>query len=134
MSAATPRTLSPMLLAVLANRFDGVVREMSNTLLRAARSAVINSARDFSCGITTAGNEMFATAAHALAHEVSEKDLAQGRVYPALSKVRDVSAIIATAVARLAYDRGLARLPQPDDLVADVRARMFDPKYADYVE
>lgn len=62
MSAATPRTLSPMLLAVLANRFDGVVREMSNTLLRAARSAVINSARDFSCGITTAGNEMFATA------------------------------------------------------------------------
>ncbi|NNL85675.1 MAG: hydantoinase B/oxoprolinase family protein [Myxococcales bacterium] len=51
-----------MLLAVLANRFDGVVREMSNTLLRAARSAVINSARDFSCGITTAGNEMFATA------------------------------------------------------------------------
>jgi len=69
MSAADPqaaatakRTLSPMLLAVLANRVDGVVREMSNTLLRAARSAVINSARDFSCGITTAENEMFATA------------------------------------------------------------------------
>ena len=54
--------LSPMLLAVLANRFDGVVREMSNTLLRTARSAVINSARDFSCGITTADNQMFAAA------------------------------------------------------------------------
>lgn len=51
-----------MLLAVLANRFDGVVREMSNTLLRTARSAVINSARDFSCGITTGNNEMFAAA------------------------------------------------------------------------
>lgn len=54
--------LSPMLLAVLANRFDGVVREMANTMLRTGRSAVINSARDFSCGITTADNELFATA------------------------------------------------------------------------
>jgi N-methylhydantoinase B len=54
--------LSPLQLAVLSNRFDGVVREMSNTLLRAARSAVINMARDFSCGITTAGNEMFTSA------------------------------------------------------------------------
>ena len=33
-----------MLLAVLANRFDGVVREMTNTMLRTGRSAVINSA------------------------------------------------------------------------------------------
>lgn len=54
--------LSPMLLAVLANRFDGVVREMTNTLLKTGRSAVINSARDFSCGITTGDNQLFATA------------------------------------------------------------------------
>jgi N-methylhydantoinase B len=64
MTASTKETgsLSPLLLSVLANRFDAVVREMSNTLLRAARSAVINSARDFSCGITTAANEMFSSA------------------------------------------------------------------------
>ncbi len=61
-AAQSQQTLSPMLLAVLANRFDGVVREMTNTMLRTGRSAVINSARDFSCGITTAGNELFATA------------------------------------------------------------------------
>jgi len=65
---ATPRTLSPMLLAVLANRFDGVVREMTNTMLRTGRSAVINSARDFSCGITTADNQLFATAEGLPAH------------------------------------------------------------------
>lgn len=59
---SSQNSISPMLLAVLANRFDGVVREMSNTLLRTARSAVINSARDFSCGITTADNQMFASA------------------------------------------------------------------------
>ena len=61
-------SLSPMLLAVLANRFDGVVREMTNTMLRTGRSAVINSARDFSCGITTAENELFATAEGLPAH------------------------------------------------------------------
>lgn len=62
------QTLSPMLLAVLANRFDGVVREMTNTMLRTGRSALINSARDFSCGITTADNELFATAEGLPAH------------------------------------------------------------------
>jgi malate dehydrogenase (oxaloacetate-decarboxylating)(NADP+) len=79
-------------------------------------------------------DEMFAAAADALAHEVTEKDLALGRVYPSLEKVRDVSAVIATAVARLAYDRQLATEPQPDDPVAHIRGRMFDPEYVDYVE
>ncbi|MGR8949203.1 MAG: hydantoinase B/oxoprolinase family protein [Gammaproteobacteria bacterium] len=62
------KSLSPMLLAVLANRFDGVVREMTNTMLKTGRSAVINSARDFSCGITTGDNELFATAEGLPAH------------------------------------------------------------------
>ena len=43
-------------MTVIANRLDGVVREMTNTLLRAARSAVISSARDFSCCILTGDN------------------------------------------------------------------------------
>ena len=33
---ATPKT-DPILTAVLANRIDGIVREMTNTLLRTAR-------------------------------------------------------------------------------------------------
>jgi len=67
-AGAAAQELSPMLLAVLANRFDGVVREMTNTMLRTGRSAVINSARDFSCGITTGDNELFATAEGLPAH------------------------------------------------------------------
>jgi len=51
-----------VLTAVLANRLDSVVREMTNTLLRSARSAVINSARDFSCAIISADNELLACA------------------------------------------------------------------------
>lgn len=55
-------SLDPVQMAVMANRLDGIVREMSNTLLRAGRSAVISSARDFSCSIATAGNELLSSA------------------------------------------------------------------------
>lgn len=48
--------------AVIANKIDGIVREMTNTLLRSARSAVINSARDFSCAILTSDDELLAAA------------------------------------------------------------------------
>ncbi len=58
----------PVLMAVLANRFDGIVREMTNTLLRAARSAVIANARDFSCAITTGDNQLLAAAEGAPVH------------------------------------------------------------------
>ncbi|MBL1118122.1 hydantoinase B/oxoprolinase family protein [Streptomyces sp. 110] len=52
----------PILTAILANRLDGIVREMTTTLLRSARSAVINSGRDFSCAIATADNQLLAAA------------------------------------------------------------------------
>lgn len=56
------KALDPVLTAVIANRMDGIVREMTNTLLRTARSAVINSARDFSCAIVTGDNQLLACA------------------------------------------------------------------------
>lgn len=49
-------------LTVIANRLDGIVREMENTLLRSGRSAVLNMARDFSCSIITADHQLLATA------------------------------------------------------------------------
>jgi N-methylhydantoinase A len=61
-NAAEGIELDPVTLAVLANRVDGVVREMSNTLLRTGRSAVINQARDFSCSIVTGDHQLLAAA------------------------------------------------------------------------
>ena len=55
-------TLDPVLMSVMANRLDGIVREMTNTLLRAARSAVISSARDFSCCLVTGDDQLLAPA------------------------------------------------------------------------
>jgi N-methylhydantoinase B len=56
------RELDPTLMAVLANRFEAIVREMTNTLFRTGRSSIINMARDFSCSIITAEDELFAAA------------------------------------------------------------------------
>lgn len=52
------RDIDPILLAVLSNRFSAIVREMTNTLLRTARSAVLAVVRDFSCSIVTADNRL----------------------------------------------------------------------------
>src|SRR5512134_4066937 len=43
----------PILLAVLSNRFESIIREMTNTVMKASRSSVIKNARDMSCGILT---------------------------------------------------------------------------------
>ncbi len=74
-------------------------------------------------------DEMFFTAAKALSKEVTEADLALGRIYPPLSRIRDVSANIAVAVAEIAYERGLAQEPRPDDLLSSIRSQMFEPDY-----
>jgi N-methylhydantoinase B len=56
------RQLDPTLVAVLAHRFEAIVREMTNTLFRTGRSSIINMARDFSCSIITADDQLFAAA------------------------------------------------------------------------
>lgn len=63
-AASTPaaRELDPTLMAVLAHRFEAIVREMTNTLFRTGRSSIINMARDFSCSIITADDQLFAAA------------------------------------------------------------------------
>jgi malate dehydrogenase (oxaloacetate-decarboxylating)(NADP+) len=77
-------------------------------------------------------DEMFFEAARTLAGMVGEDDLRQGRIYPSLRRIREVSARIAEAVASVAFDRGLARAPRPDDLASAVRDAMFEPDYPTY--
>jgi malate dehydrogenase (oxaloacetate-decarboxylating)(NADP+) len=77
-------------------------------------------------------DEMFMGAALTLARCVSEADLAQGSVYPALPRIREVSAQIAANVAQIAYQRGLATGQAPADGLAHVQAHMYQPRYSDY--
>jgi N-methylhydantoinase B len=50
---AKSAAFDPILLAVLSNRFESIIREMTNTVMKASRSSVIKNARDMSCGILT---------------------------------------------------------------------------------
>jgi N-methylhydantoinase B len=62
-------------LAVMTNRMEGVVRKMTNTLFRTARSTVLNTARDFSCCIVTANHEMLVMAESLPIHVISGPDV-----------------------------------------------------------
>jgi len=79
-------------------------------------------------------DEMFLIAAKKLAELVSEEDYNVGCIYPSLTKIREVSAHIATVVAEVAYNRDFATIPKPDDLSAHVKSLMFDPIYQDYLK
>ena len=78
-------------------------------------------------------DEMFLAAALSLAEQVSDEDLARGRIYPSLTRIRGVSARIAAAVATIAYDQGLAGRDRPDDVLEDVRQHMYQPIYHHFV-
>jgi malate dehydrogenase (oxaloacetate-decarboxylating)(NADP+) len=78
-------------------------------------------------------DEMFFVAAKVLAQQVSESDLKRGLIYPPLTKIREVSAAIAAAVAEVASRRGLAAQPKPDDIRAAIEAQMYVPNYKCYV-
>ena len=78
-------------------------------------------------------DEMFYAAAQAVAHMTTDVMLAQGSILPPLEQIREVSAIIATAVATYAWDEGLASKRRPKDVEAFVRANMYDAQYEEYV-
>jgi malate dehydrogenase (oxaloacetate-decarboxylating)(NADP+) len=85
------------------------------------------------CEAREVTDAMFLVAAQTLAGLVGPEDLAVGRVYPSLTKVREVSLQIAAAVATAAHNAGLAQAPRPADIVEDIRGRMFEPVYREYV-
>ena len=60
--SSTRKPLDQVVIAVLANRLDSIVREMTNTLFRTGRSAILNTAKDFSCSIVTADNQLLSSA------------------------------------------------------------------------
>lgn len=90
---STPVTFTdPVLAAVLANRFEAIVREMTNTVLRSARSVIVSNGRDFSCAIVSGDGELVSVAdglpvhtfnSHMQAANIARlhPDLAEGDAY-----------------------------------------------------
>lgn len=85
-----------------------------------------------SCAARTVPDELFLVAAEAVANSLSKQDVADDRVVPDVSRIREVSLNVAAAVAYACARLGLADEPVPGDSVDDVRAvlksRMWLPK------
>jgi malic enzyme len=80
---------------------------------------------------------MIDASSRALAECVTEEDLKAGRIYPPLSKIRDISAVIAARVMETAIREGLAQFEPPQrDLLDYVKKTMYYPQYLpiDYEE
>jgi malate dehydrogenase (oxaloacetate-decarboxylating)(NADP+) len=75
-------------------------------------------------------DEMFFAAARALAGRASEADLERGRIFPIASRMREVAAAVAAAVAATAHEQGHATKPRPPDLRAEAARSMYEPRYA----
>jgi malate dehydrogenase (oxaloacetate-decarboxylating)(NADP+) len=81
------------------------------------------------CRIRRVTDAMFLAAADALAAATTSAELEQGVVYPAISRMRDVSVQVAESVALSGHREGLALLPLPEDLGAHIRSLLYQPAY-----
>jgi malic enzyme len=83
-------------------------------------------------GIRVVTDEMLTAAAFTLAGKVTDAELASGMLFPAVSRLREVSADVAAAV--IADSRGAAVTSAPPaSLVEAVRRKMWVPRYEEYV-
>jgi len=81
-------------------------------------------------GIRHVHESIFLFAAEGLSNLVTEEDLEVGRMYPPLSKIKQVSIKIASKVAEEAYKEGMASTyPEPEDKESFIRSRLYNYNY-----
>ena len=78
-------------------------------------------------------DEMFTAAAKTLVAQVTEEDLQTGCLFPSLNRIREVSANIALAVAKVVFARGLTSMTEPADLSGHIRSVMYEPDFHPYI-
>jgi len=78
-------------------------------------------------------DEMFIEAAHALADQVTPKELVQGLLYPPQSGILETEIKVAARVAKVVFDSNLTRVDRPDDCEAFIRSCVYKPEYRDFV-
>ena len=86
-----------------------------------------------SCRVRHLTDEMFFMAAKTLSDLVNEEDLAVGRLYPSLQRIREVSLAIAESVAAVAFQQGLAEKPGKHPLHEHIKSQMYQPVYRQYI-
>jgi malate dehydrogenase (oxaloacetate-decarboxylating)(NADP+) len=78
-------------------------------------------------------DEMFIEAARATSDQVTDKQRKMGMLFPPQSNVLDTEVRTAERVARLVFERSLARVDPPKDMNAWLRAMLYKPEYKSLV-
>lgn len=82
---------------------------------------------------TRVTDEMFSAAAKCLDEQVSKEDFEKGRIFPSLTRIRDVSAAIALAVAKVAFAGRLTAMKEPANLPGYIKSKMYEPVYQPFL-
>src|ERR1700742_1485636 len=78
---------------------------------------------------TRVTQEMFIVAARAVAEQVGDDNLEKGLIYPPQSQIFSASLHVAAKIAEYIYDHGLARVPRPGDIQAQIAEKPYKPVY-----
>ncbi|XP_018416502.1 PREDICTED: NAD-dependent malic enzyme, mitochondrial [Nanorana parkeri] len=85
-------------------------------------------------GVRHISDRVFLEAAKALAEQLTAEELDQGRLYPPLSNIREVSICIAVKVMEFVYRNGMAfQYPEPLDKNAYVRSKVWSTEYDSFL-
>jgi malate dehydrogenase (oxaloacetate-decarboxylating)(NADP+) len=74
-------------------------------------------------------DEMFIEAAHALADQVTSKELEQGLLFPPQANILESEIKVAARVAKVVVDSNLAGVGDPADYEAFIRSHVYRPEY-----
>lgn len=86
------------------------------------------------CGVRHISDDIFLTTAEIIAQQVSDKHLEEGRLYPPLQTIQEVSVKIAVKIVENAYKDNIASVfPEPEDKEAFVRSQMYSTDYDQFV-
>uniref|UniRef100_A0A3Q2QTQ2 Malic enzyme n=1 Tax=Fundulus heteroclitus TaxID=8078 RepID=A0A3Q2QTQ2_FUNHE len=85
-------------------------------------------------GVRHISDTVFLEAAKTLAQQLTDKELEEGRLYPPLSNIREVSVQMAVKVVEYVYANGMAfRYPEPLDKNGFVRATWWNTDYDSFL-
>uniref|UniRef100_A0A1A7YTA2 Malic enzyme n=2 Tax=Iconisemion striatum TaxID=60296 RepID=A0A1A7YTA2_9TELE len=85
-------------------------------------------------GVRHISDTVFLEAAKSLAEQLTDNELKEGRLYPPLSNIREVSVQIAVKVMQYVYSNGMAfRYPEPLDKNGFVRATVWNTNYESFL-
>ncbi|MDR3637585.1 MAG: NAD-dependent malic enzyme [Isosphaeraceae bacterium] len=74
-------------------------------------------------------DELFLCAATSVAEQVTQANLDMGLIYPPQSDILNTSIQVATRVAELIFERGLAGVPRPADVGDFIQSKLYRPEY-----